>query len=108
MLMSQIDTVSQLFVFWGIVVGIGIGCGIASVVSTLQRWFQNMKWFRFTILGVGFGLGILMIPLIDSFILNYGWRITYLVIGRVALSSLFPMIMILFIAQFLKRSQHVG
>ncbi len=106
LLMSQIAIFWQLLVFWGIVVGAGIGSGIASVISALWAWLPNRKWFRFGILGVVLGLGILIIPLISTqFSMLFGWRTAYIIIGTIALFSLFPMIVILVIAQFLKRKQ---
>lgn len=106
LLMSQITSFWQLLVFWGIVVGAGIGSGIASVISALRAWLPNRKRFRFGILGVGLGLGILIIPLISNqFSITYGWRTAYILIGTIAMPSLLPMIIILVIAQCLKRNQ---
>ena len=105
LLMSQISSYVQLLVFWGILASVGIGSGIASSTSTLRIWFPNRKRFRFIILGVGLGLGIVITPFVSSeLIVNYGWRMAYIIIGTIAGSSLFPMIVILVIAQFLKRS----
>jgi OFA family oxalate/formate antiporter-like MFS transporter len=104
--MSQIRSYIQLLVFWGILAGVGIGSGIASSTSTMRIWFPKRQRLRFIIIGVGLGLGIVIAPFVSfELIVNYDWRVAYVIIGIIALYSLSPMITILVIAQFLKRNQ---
>lgn len=105
-LMSQIVSFWQLIVFWGVIIGIGFGSGIASVVYSLQAWLPNRKGLKIGIICAGLGIGILAIPFINiQLITNYDWRTTYIVIGFATLRSLIPAISILVIAQFLKRKK---
>jgi MFS family permease len=98
MLMSQIQTVWQLYLFYGVMIGAG-GVGIfAPLLSTLARWFVKTRSMITGIVLAGSGVGMLIMPLvINRLISAYDWRVSYLILGIIIL------IVVVLTAQFLKR-----
>ncbi len=82
LLMSRLQTVWQLYLFYGIAVGIGISSIDVISLSTTTRWFVRNRGMVTGMVKVGTGAGQLIIPLAASFLItNYGWRTAYVVIG---------------------------
>jgi len=82
-LCSQIESVAQLRLFL-FIAGVGSGPTWTVASSTVMRWFYGHKRSGLalgtTTTGVGFG-AILFAPLINFFILDYGWRNAFLYVG---------------------------
>jgi MFS family permease len=98
LLMSQLGAVWQLYLFYGIVVGIGLSSIDVIPMSTTARWFVRKRGIMTGIVKVGTGAGQLAMPLITSMlIMRYGWRTSYLIVGVVIL------ILLVSISQLLKR-----
>jgi MFS family permease len=96
--MSGLDAVWQLYLFYGVVVGIGLSSIDVIPLSTTARWFVRKRGIMTGIVKVGTGAGQFAIPLIASMlIIRYGWRTSYLIIGAAVL------IMLVSVAQLLKR-----
>jgi MFS family permease len=94
-LCSQLNSVAQFRLFL-LVAGLGSGATFSVPTSVIQRWFRNRRGSG-TVLALvlsGTGVGqIVFTPLINYFILTYGWRQAYLIAGLlfwglIALSSL--------------------
>jgi len=97
LLMSQVNTIWQLYLFYGMV-GIGSSGAYVPAVSAVTRWFVVRRGVMTGIAMAGIGLGILIIPPIANWLIsNYGWRTSYIVVGIVVL------VLITLAAQFLKR-----
>ncbi len=103
-LMSQVDELWQLYLFYPVIVGIGISSGNVALLSTVTKWFVKNRGLMTSIVKVGTGAGILIVPLVASLLIsNYGWRQAYLILG------LFGLVWIVIIAQILKRDpERVG
>ena len=86
LLMSQLSTVWQLYVFYGVVVGIGLSSVDVIPLTTTARWFVKRRGMMTGIVKVGTGTGQLIMPLLTSvFIATYGWRTSYIIIGSLVL-----------------------
>jgi len=97
LLMSQVDTIWQLYLFYGVIVGIGISAVDVSLLSAVARWFISRKAVMSGIIKVGAAVGMLtMPPLANWLITSYGWRTSYLILGVIALVLVIPA------AQFLR------
>ncbi len=97
-LMSQMSSLWQLYLFYSIIAGIGISSGNVTLLSTVTRWFVKRRGLMTSIVKVGTGVGIFIMPLVaSSLISGYGWRNAYLVLSIIGVVS------IVAIAQFLKR-----
>jgi len=96
--MSGLGAVWQLYLFYGIIIGIGLSSIDVIALSTTARWFVKKRGIMTGIVKVGTGAGQFIIPLVASMLItSYGWRTSYIIIGVGVLISLFA------IAQFLRR-----
>jgi MFS family permease len=76
----------QLYLFYGIMVGIGFSTHDVITLSTVARWFIKRRGMMTGIVKVGTGAGQLIVPLIAAaLIAAYGWRHAYMIIGLTAL-----------------------
>lgn len=89
LLMSRLQTAWQLYLFYGIAVGIGLSSIDVISLSTTTRWFVRNRGMVTGMVKVGTGAGQLIVPLIASLLItNYGWRTAYVVIGITGMISL--------------------
>jgi len=98
MLMSQIQSVWQLYLFYGLIVAIGFSAIDVVTLSTIARWFSRRRGTMTGTIKVGAGVGLMIGPLaINWLILSYGWRTSYIIMGGVVL------VFLVAASQFLKR-----
>jgi len=97
-LMSQMGTPWQLYLLYGLLVGIGFATHDVITLSTVARWFIRRRGMMTGLVKVGTGGGQLVVPLLAAaMIARLGWRSTYLVIGILSLAALVA------VAQLMKR-----
>ncbi len=98
LLMSQLNSIWQLYLFYGVIVGIGLSAMDVVPLSTVARWFVKKRGMMSGIVKVGTGMGILIMPLLAGVLIPaYGWRTSYIILGAIAL------VFVLSIAQLLQR-----
>jgi len=98
LLMSQINTIWQLYLFYGVMIGIGVSAVDIPLLSTIARWFAKKRGTMSGIVKAGTGTGMLIMPIVASRLIStYSWRNAYIVIGIIGL------VIIMSAAQFLKR-----
>lgn len=98
LLMSEINSIWQLYLFYGVILGISMGGYFVSLVSTTARWFVKRRGLMTGIVVAGIGLGaIIMPPLANWLISSYDWRISYRIMGGTVL------VIVVLAAQFLRR-----
>ena len=98
LLMSGLNHIWQLFLFYGVIFGIGLSVVDVISLSITARWFVRRRGIMTGIVKVGTGAGQLVIPLVASLLIaGYGWQISYVIIGAAA------MVLLMFIGQFLRR-----
>lgn len=97
-LMSQVSAAWQLYLFYGVVIGSGMGGCWVPLVSTVARWFTKRRTLMTGIVLTGIGVGTLIAaPVISRLISAYGWRMSYVIAGGVVL------VVVVLAAQFLRR-----
>lgn len=97
-LMARLSTLWDLYLFFGIVFGMGLSSIDVIALTTIARWFSHRRGFMTGIAKVGTGAGQFAIPLIASWlIVRYGWRWSFVFIG-IGIS-----LVLLLLAQFLRR-----
>jgi len=85
-LLSQLNSVWQLYLFFGLVVGIGLSSIDVIALTTTARWFVRRRGMMTGLVKVGTGAGQLVMPLLASiFIIDYGWRYAYIFMGIIVL-----------------------
>ena len=98
LLMSQIEAVWHLYLFYGILVGAGMSGSFIPLLSTISRWFFKRRGMMTGIVAAGSGIGALFGPPGASRLISaYGWRTSYTILGSIVLSF------VVLSSQFIKR-----
>lgn len=88
MLTSRADTLLELYIFYGIIAGIGVGCCYVCPLTTCIKWFPKKKGLITGVVVGAFGLGGLIFKtIIQSSITKNGVSETFFVIGLIYLVS---------------------
>ena len=103
-LMSWMETPWQLYLLYGLFVGIGFSTHDVITLSTVARWFVKRRGMMTGLVKVGTGAGQFGVPLIATgLIAAFGWRDAYLIVGVVSL------VILVALAQLMKRDpQGIG
>ena len=78
---------------YGVLAGAGISLlGYASHAAFIPRWFERKRGLATGIAmsGIGFGM-LLIIPLVESAIVRFGWRFSYMLLGAMVLLVVGPL-----------------
>ncbi len=98
LLMSQISAVWQLYLFYGVMVAVGMSGALLPLQSTVARWFVKRRGTMTGIVLTGIGMGTVIVPPLASRLISaYGWHTAYIIVGGIAL------VFIISAAQFIKR-----
>jgi MFS family permease len=90
-LTSQVNALWQLYVTYGIIVGIGVGAGFAPAMATTTRWFIKRRGLALGIVASGAGLGVLILaPVVERLIAAFGWSTAYFILGVTTWVVLIP------------------
>ena len=82
LLMSQLNALWQLYLFFSIIVGIGMGGSFAPLMTLTARWFVRRRGMMTGIVASGTGLGAVIGPLLAGVLIShYGWRTSFTVLG---------------------------
>ncbi|MDZ4729700.1 MAG: MFS transporter [Xanthomonadales bacterium] len=97
-LMSRLEEVWQLYVFYGVIIGTGLSSVDVIALSTIVRWFGRRRGLMTGIVKIGTDVGTFTIPIMVSLLITaFGWRQAYAIVA-VAVS-----LTLIFIAQVLRR-----
>jgi len=98
LLMSQVYSVWQIYLFYGVIIGIGMSGLWIPLLSPVSRWFVGRRSLMTGIVICGLTLGQLAAPpIIGRMIAAYDWRQSYVILGIIVL------VVIVIAAQFLRR-----
>ena len=98
LLMSQVGSVWQLYLFYGVIIGIGVSGIWVPLLSSVARWFVKRRSLMTGIVIAGSGIGGLVEPpLVGRLISNYDWRMSYVILGVVIL------VVVVTASQFMRR-----
>ena len=87
-----------LYLFYGVIGGIGLGTGYITPVSTLVKWFPNNRGLATGLAIMGFGFASLLTsPIAQYLIQARGVEQTFYILGVVYF------VVMLFVSQFIKR-----
>lgn len=82
MLMSTLTSPWQLYLFWGLLVGVGLSTHDVVTLSTVARWFPRRRGLMSGIVKVGTGCGQLTVPLlVAALVATHDWRFACKVFG---------------------------
>ena len=98
LLMSQISTVWQLYLFYGVIIGTGMASSWVPLMSTVARWFVARRSMMTGIVMSGGGIGALVTPPVANLLIStYDWRMSYIILGSTVL------VVVVLAAQLLRR-----
>jgi MFS family permease len=99
LLMSQVTTILQLYLFLGLIIGVGMSGVWVPLLSTVARWFVNRQTLMSGIVVAGVSVGSLIgPPIISRLIAAYDWDVSYIIIGITV------MLFIVIATQFLRNA----
>jgi len=103
-LMSQINSLWQVYLIWGFLTGVGFSFCLIPVMTIIPRWFVKGRGMVMGIVMTGRGIGGIISPLLAQWLISdYGWRWTFVILGLIALILIIP------VAQFMRHSpQRMG
>jgi len=97
-LVSQTGALWQLYLFYGVVVALGMSASVIPLQSTVARWFVKRRGVMTGTIISGIGMGMVVVPPVASWLISsYSWRTSYIVV------SISALVLIISSAQFLKR-----
>lgn len=86
LLMSQLSVIWQLYLFFGAIVGAGMGGSFTPLMSVVARWFMKRRSTMTGIVAAGTGFGTLIAPpVVSRLVSSYGWRVSYVILGGIVL-----------------------
>jgi len=78
----RINSPWHLYVYFGILVGIGMGAAFVVPIATVTRWFTYNRGLALGIVVAGVGAGqVILPPLIRYAITIFGWRASFAIMG---------------------------
>jgi MFS family permease len=82
---SVARTLPEIYVAYGLGVGLGVGSAYVPAIGAVQRWFVRRRGFASGLAVSGIGVGTLLMPPLASYLIAaLGWRAAYLVLGILA------------------------
>jgi MFS family permease len=100
-LMPLVHNIWQFYVFYGLIVGMGMGGIFVPLITMIARWFKLRRTLMSGLVVAGNSIGLMVSsPSITALIAAHGWRTTFLIIGITVA------VIIVIAAQFLKRDPH--
>ncbi len=96
--MSRLEAPWELFLFYGLLAGIGYSTHDVVTLSTITRWFVRRRGAMTGVVKVGTGVGQLLVPVIAAaLIAAFGWRNAVFIIGAASL------LILVAVAQLMRR-----
>ncbi len=104
LLLSQANSLWQVYLSRGFLMGVAGAFLYTPVMSTIPRWFVSRRGLAIGIAATGMGIGgVFAPPLAQWLISTYDWRQAFFILGLIGLAIMVPL------AQFMKHSpQRMG
>ncbi|MFC1967317.1 MFS transporter [Chloroflexota bacterium] len=95
-LTSRISELWQIYLTYGLIVGVGFSAGYPAAMAATTRWFKERRGLALGIASTGVGLGIIVIsPLSERIINVLNWSSAYFILGIAALAIMLPCALIM-------------
>jgi MFS family permease len=92
-LCSRIETVTQFYLFYGVIVGTGVtALSIVPFTVLLAHWFERRRGMANGLAGIGIGMGpLVFVPFLQYLISFHGWPTAYLIFSVLVLIIPLPL-----------------
>lgn len=100
-LAAHITALWQFYLIIGTFLALGV-CMIGQLSSTalVSNWFIRRRGAALGIATTGVSMsGMVMAPVTSYFVVNYGWRTTFLIFGALAVGALLPLVWLLVVSR---------
>ena len=78
-------TLAEIYVAYGLGIGLGVGCSYVPALGAVQRWFVKRRGLASGLAVSGIGVGTLVMPPLAALLVaRLGWRHAYLALGLLA------------------------
>jgi MFS family permease len=78
-------SLAEVYVAYGLGVGLGVGCAYVPALGAVQRWFVRRRGLASGLAVSGIGAGTLVMPPLAAWLIaEVGWREAYLILGGLA------------------------
>ncbi|MEJ2222436.1 MAG: MFS transporter [Desulfobacterales bacterium] len=86
---SQVDALWQFHLFYGVITAVGLGgASVPLIAALMSKWFARRRGLAISMALSGNCLGqFVMVPIVNWFVLAYGWRLSYVLLGLVILAG---------------------
>ena len=97
-LMSMVGSLWQLYLYYGVIIGIGMSSGYVTLLSTVARWFNIRRNLMTGIVLIGMSIGTLIAPPVSERLISvYDWQTSYII------TAVAVFVVVVIAAQFMKR-----
>jgi OFA family oxalate/formate antiporter-like MFS transporter len=84
LLSSRTEELWQIYLFYGVFCGFGVGLSYNAIIGTIVKWFPDKRGMISGVLMMGFGFGSLWLgPVCTALMRNMGWRSVFMALGFV-------------------------
>jgi MFS family permease len=98
LLMRSVNAVWELYLFYGLIAGVGLSGMDVVILSTIARWFEKKRGTMTGLIKVGTGVGMLVMPIFITWLITaHGWRTAFALLGILII------LMIVLLSQLLVR-----
>jgi len=81
-LSAAIQNLWELYLFYGLMIGLGMSAGWAPLSATLARWFGAGRGLAMGIMSIGISIGMILFPPFSRYLITiWGWRWSFLILG---------------------------
>jgi MFS family permease len=81
-LSAAIQDLSQLYLVYGVIIGLGASTTWGPLAATVSRWFITHRGLAMGIMSLGISIGIIVLPpLSRHLITRLGWRMSFVFLG---------------------------
>jgi MFS family permease len=86
---SQVYSLWQFYLFYGVLTAVGIGgASVPLIAAVMSKWFARRRGLAISLALSGYCLGqFVLVPIINWFVLTYGWRSSYILLGFIILAA---------------------
>jgi len=103
LLLSIVSSLWQVYLVWGLFIGIGTSCIYIPTLSTIPKWFAKNSGVAMGLTATGLGIGGIVTPILAQWLISsYGWQQALIILGIIILIIVAP------IAQFMKHSPQMA
>jgi MFS family permease len=107
LLLSNVNTIWQLYLFYGIVGGLGFGAMTVPMVSNVGQWFNRNKGLALGITSAGGAFGQAMVPFFTRYLITLsGWRVAYTTLAFIFWALLIPLSLLVRTPPSLTKDSH--